>query len=353
MQIFRRSNLPWADHKSHPERAPNDAEVRDWMKRDTLPKPLTEPLARLIEKALARKPETLDLSSVHYRALESLKVSLLVRLRGPTRVLVLDERTCPPQLAARLMLETGARRIEPQSLMDTVEEKWRPHQRRPLPPIPTDPSAAGVGAKAAPPRHGPIGAVPQPREENVYEALPGLQADPIYDVPPRREVASIYDVPPRREAAPTYDVLPRRPSESIYDVPPRRDELFARRPRTGLARQIDMPPSPSAPRVSQQDLEAADTVMRTLHAWQRAHAGNEGQHPRCAMSSQNADALARALLDTPTRLLKPHERTSLHRASAVLAARQPGRLLQLDPETVRHFGVAMQAVQGLATDRAR
>ncbi|HEY1398628.1 hypothetical protein, partial [Roseateles sp.] len=61
-QIFRRSNLPsWLGNPGAPAQAPQDPQVRAWMNSGALVKKEAGPVARVIEKALARKPETLDL----------------------------------------------------------------------------------------------------------------------------------------------------------------------------------------------------------------------------------------------------------------------------------------------------
>lgn len=278
MQIFRRSHLPWSDPQAHPPEAPHDAQVRAWMKRETLPKTMTAPVARLLEKALARKPDRLDLSSASPRALENLPVSLLLRLRGPTRCLVLPD-DCPVRVASRLMLEVGATRIEPAALLDAVEENWRPVARpkRDSDPTPTDDPTGAPGS-----------------------------------------------MPIHQTVAP--------------EVTARQREL------------VDKMQSRSPLRVSSQELDAALGAMRPINAWYRDYAGGEGAHARCAMSSGDADALARALRDAPMELLRTHEKSAMVGAKATLARRRPGDWLPLEPKQVRDLGVALDAVRTLAAE---
>ena len=292
MQIFRRSHLPsWLGSAQRPAQAPHDAQVRAWMKRETLPKALTEPLARTLEKALARQPDTLDLSAAEPRAMENLSVSLLMRLKGPTKTLVLPA-DCPLGIASRLMLEIGADRVEPKALMDQLENTWRGPRMpksRPSPPSPQ----------------------------------PSTQArDSDYIVP--------IDSPYKASA----NSIQGSGSDAARRARAQRDLIEARQlPRTQLA--------------SPQEVDNALGAMRALTAWQRTRADNEGPHPRCAVSSQDADVIARALRDVPMNALKSHERSSMVAAHAALASRTPGATFQVDPDTIRHLGVALDAVRVL------
>jgi len=295
MQIFRRSHLPsWLGSAQRPPEAPHDAQVRAWMKRETLPRSLTEPLARTLEKALARHPDTLDLSAADPRAMENLSVSLLLRLKGPTKTLVMPA-DCPLAIASRLMLEIGADRVEPQALMEQLENSWRgPRTPKPRSPPPSPQPSASTGSS---PYIEPV--------EPPYNA----SADSI--------------------RGPGSDAARRARAQ--------RDLIEARQlPRTQLA--------------SVQDVDHALGAMRALNAWLRTRADNEGQHPRCAVSSQDADSIARALRDVPMSALKSHERTSMVAAHAVLASRRPGATLQVDPDTIRHLGAALDAVRVLTAE---
>ncbi len=379
MQIFRRSNLPWVNASAHPPKAQHDAQVRHWLEHEKLPKAMTEPVARQIEKALARKPETLDLSVLDPRALDAVPVYLLLRLRGTTKCLKLADNF-PPQLAMRLMHEVGLDSVEPAALMAKINELCAPQphvkHRRPSP--------------------GPAAAAPQPRDP-VQGVL--QRQDVVYDVPPRREQTyeQIYDVPPRRE--PIYDVPPRR--EPIYDVPPQRsDEHYAipgsliDRPGPGrpsdaaqsgpgnaddkygylledpaaltgkvYVNQSSIDPISSSQRkliehmpprspllVTPADIDVALSVMRMVNAWHRTLASTEGPNARCAMSHLDAEALARALSGAPPSLLKTHERGAWLKATAALASRRPGTLLEVEPETIRALNTALDAVRWLAAD---
>lgn len=379
MQIFRRSNLPWVNASAHPPKAQHDAEVRKWLKEERLPEAITEPVARQIEKALARKPKTLDLSELDPRALDAVPVYLLLRLREATKCLKLAD-DCPLDLARKLMHEVRADSVEPAALMAKLNELCapRPHvkHRRPSP--------------------GPAAAAPQPRDP-VQGVL--QRQDVVYDVPPRREQTyeQIYDVPPRRE--PIYDVPPRR--EPIYDVPPQRsDEHYAipgsliDRPGPGrpsdaaqsgpgnaddkygylledpaaltgkvYVNQSSIDPISSSQRkliehmpprspllVTPADIDVALSVMRMVNAWHRTLASTEGPNARCAMSHLDAEALARALSGAPPSLLKTHERGAWLKATAALASRRPGTLLEVEPETIRALNTALDAVRWLAAD---
>ncbi len=292
MQIFRRSNLPsWLGSAQRPTQAPHDAQVRAWVKRETLPKTLTEPLARTLEKALARKPDTLDLSAADPRAMENLSVSLLMRLKGPTKTLVLPAE-CPPAIASRLMFETGAAQVEPKALMEQLENSWRgPRTPKPkqAPPSPHASTRAGNDDYIVP-------------IDSPYGASTGSA---------------------RGEA-----------SDAARRARAQRDLIEARQlPRTPLA--------------SAQEIDDALGAMRALDAWERTRSGNEGQHPRCAISSRDADAIARALRDVPMHALKSHERASMVASHAALASRRPGTALQVDPEAIRHLGTALDVVRVL------
>lgn len=292
MQIFRRSHLPsWLGSAQRPPEAPHDAQVRAWMKRETLPRSLTEPLARTLEKALARHPDTLDLSAADPRAMENLSVSLLIRLKGPTKTLVLPA-DCPLAIASRLMLEIGADRVEPKALMEQLENSWR-------------------GPRTPKPRSAP----PSPQ--------PVIKADNSGDL---ATIASPYNA--------SADSIRRPGSDAARRARAQRDLIEARQlPRTQLA--------------SIQEVDHALGAMRALNAWQRTRADNEGQHPRCAVSSQDADTIARALRDVPMSALKSHQRTSMVAAHAVLASRRHGATLQVDPDTIRHLGAALDVVRVL------
>ena len=379
MQIFRRSNLPWVNASAHPPKAQHDAQVRHWLEHERLPKAMTEPVARQIEKALARKPKTLDLSELDPRALDAVPAHLLLRLREATKCLKLAD-DCPLDLARKLMHEVRADSVEPAALMAKINELFapRPHvkPRRPSP--------------------GPAAAAPQPRDP--VQGVPQRQ-EVVYGVPPRREplYEQIYDVPPRRE--PIYDVPPRR--EPIYDVPPQRsDEHYVipgsliNRPGPGrpsdaaqsgpgsaddkygylledpaaltgkvYVNQSSIDPTSSGQRkliehmpprspllVTPADIDVALTVMRMLNAWHRTLASTEGPNARCAMSHHDAEALARALSGAPPSLLKTHERGAWLKATTALASRRPGTLLEVEPDTIRALNTALDAVRWLAAD---
>ncbi len=386
--IFRRSNLPsWLGGDVAPPQAPQDPQVRKWMKSGAWAKKETAPVARMIEKALARKPDTLDLSSASPRLLEHLPVSLLLRLRGPTHTLVLAQ-DCPPGIALRLMQEIGARHLEPKSLMQTVEQALSPRPvSKPVSRRLKTPAAAAASIRGG---NAPAGNKPRAHRD-----------EPIYDVPPRRD-EPIYDVPPRR-AEPIYDVPPRR-GEQALDRRPRPDSggyetpasLFAERSaaanRAGLAsgrrsgpgrdyvvadrpagaevpsdpiyvnqpaaealphrqrKPIDGSPLPSPLSRSSKEIDAALQALRTLRAWSRGHAANEGPDPRCAMSASDANALAKALRLVSATDLRAHERLSWLAATVVLAKRQSGASLHVTQEAVSHLEIALDAVQRLAAD---
>ena len=376
-QIFRRSNLPsWLGNPGAPAQAPQDPQVRAWMNSGALVKKEAGPVARVIEKALARKPETLDLSSAMPRLLEQLPVSLLLRLRGPTHTLVLAQ-DCPPSVALRLMHEVGARDLEPKSLMKAVEQAMSPRPVAQL--LRTRPETSSI--PAAPDRTSAAstnGHVPPRRDESIYDTPPS-RPESIYDVPPRRQ-GKARDVPRHstdggyeapgpllvgpRDAAHRAGVASGRPGEtdsdyviadraSAADVAP--EPIYANQPVTGRAalRQrelIEGLPMPSRLRVGAEDVETALRALRTLSTWARTHAGNEGQHPRCAMSAGDAEALARALRQVSAADLKAHERSSWMVATAALAKRPPRAGLHVTPETVRHLERALDAVRMLVAE---
>lgn len=379
MQIFRRSNLPWVNASAHPPKAQHDAEVRKWLKEERLPEAITEPVARQIEKALARKPKTLDLSELDPRALDAVPVNLLLRLREATKCLKLAD-DCPLDLARKLMHEVRADSVEPAALMAKINELCapRPHvkDRRPSPGPAAAPPQARDPVQGVPQRQKVVYGVP-PRREPIYEQ--------IYDVPPRRE--PIYDVPPRRE--PIYDVPPQRsdehyaipgslinrpglgsPSDAAQAVPGSADDKYGYLLEDPAAltgkvyvNQSSIDPTSSSQRkliehmpprspllVTIADIDVALTVMRMLNAWHRTRASTEGPDARCAMSHLDAEALARALSGAPLSLLKTHERGAWLKATAALASRRPGTLLEVEPDTIRALNTALEAVRQLASD---
>lgn len=333
-------------------------------------------LGRTLEKALARKPERLDLSSAPHGLLKQLPINLLTRLSSPTLTLALPE-DCPTKLALQLMLDTRARALEPKSLMEAVEQSMSP---RPV-SRPVSRRLKTTAAAAASIRGGNAPAGNKP---------PAHRDEPIYDVPPRRD-EPIYDVPPRRGEQ-ALDRRPR-PNGGIYETPA---SLFAERSaaanRAGLAsdrrsgpggdyvvadrpegvevpsdpiyvnlpaaealplrqrKPIDGSPLPSPLSRSSQDIDAALQALRTLRAWSRGHAANEGQDPRCAMSASDANALAKALRLVSATDLRAHERLSWLAATLVLAQRRPGASLHVTPETVSHLEIALDAVRILASE---
>ena len=398
-QIFRRSNLPsWLVGDAAPAHAAHDPGVRAWMKEVGSARKEAAPVARILEKALARKPETLDLSSAPQRLLEQLPVRVLLRLRGPTQSLVLPQE-CAPAVALRLMHEVGAGELLPTSLMKAVEQAMSPKPvaklLQPRLERPSSPATPDRTSAASTDHH-----MPARRDEAVYDTPP-RRDDAVYDTPPRRHEA-IDDVPPRRREA-IYDVPPRR-RDAARDQPPastaggyetpaplfvgRRDAAH----RTGVASgrpdetgsdyvlpdRLPAPDGPKKPvylnqpapartalrqralidgmpmlpsvRVSAEDIDTALRALRTLTAWSRAHAGNEGQHPRCAMSAGDAEALARVLRQVSAAQLKAHERSSWMAATAALATRPPRAGLHVTPETVGHLERALDAVRMLVAD---
>lgn len=364
MQIFRRSNLPWVNASAHPPKAQHDAQVRHWLEHERLPKAMTEPVARQIEKALARKPKTLDLSELDPRALDAVPVYLLLRLREATKCLKLAD-DCPPDLARKLMHEVGLGSVEPPALMAKIDELCmsRPHaKRRPSP-----------GPAAAPPQaREPVQGVRQ-RQEVMYDVPP--RREQIYDVPPRRE--PIYDVPPQRSdehyAIPGSLINrpgPGSPSDAAQSGPGSADDKYGYLledpaaltgkvyvnqssidPITSSQRKLieHMPPR-SPLLVTVADIDAAVSVMRTLNSWRGTHASNEGPDARCATSHSDAEALARALSSAPLSLLKTHERGAWLKATAALASRRPGALLPVEPDTILALDTALDAVRRLASD---
>ena len=398
-QIFRRSNLPsWLVGDTAPAQAAHDLEVRAWMKEMGPAGKEAAPVARILEKALARKPQTLDLSSAPPRLLEQLPVRLLLRLRGPTQTLVLAQ-DCAPVVALRLMQEVGARDLLPTSLMKAVEQAMPPKpvakllqprlERPSVPATPDRTRAASTDDHLPPRRDESVYDTPPRRDESIYD-VPPRRHEAIYDVPPRRREA-IYDVPPRRrdaapdaprastvggyempaplfagqrDAAHRAGVASGRPDETggDYVMPDRlpaadvpKAPIYANQPapaRTALRQRelIDGMPMLSPVRVSSEDIDTALRALRTLTAWSRAHAGNEGQHPRCAMSAGDAEALARVLRQVSVADLKAHERSSWLAATAALATRPPRAGLQVAPETVRHLERALDAVRMLVAD---
>ena len=379
MQIFRRSNLPWVNASAHPPKAQHDAQVRHWLEHERLPKAMTEPVARQIEKALARKPKTLDLSELDPRALDAVPVYLLLRLRGTTECLKLADNF-PPQLAMKLMHEVGLDSVEPPALMAKIDELFAPRthvkHRRPSPGPAAAPLQARDPVQGVPQRQKVVYGVP-PRREPIYEQ--------IYDVPPRRE--PIYDVPPRRE--PIYDVPPQRsdehyaipgslidrpgpgrPSDAAQSGPGSADDKYGYLLEDPAAltgkvyvNQSSIDPTSSSQRkliehmpprsslfVTIADIDVALTVMRMLNAWHRTRASTEGPDARCAMSHLDAEALARALSGAPLSLLKTHERGAWLKATAALASRRPGTLLEVEPDTIRALNTALDAVRCLAAD---
>jgi len=354
------------------------------MKSGAWAKKETAPVARMIEKALARKPDTLDLSSASPRLLEHLPVSLLLRLRGPTHTLVLAQ-DCPPGIALRLMQEIGARHLEPKSLMQTVEQALSPRPvSKPVSRRLKTPAAAAASIRGG---NAPAGNKPRAhRDEPIYD-VPPRRDEPIYDVPPRRGEQAL-DRRPRpdsggyetlaslfaersaaanraglasgRRSGPGRDyVVADRPAGAEVPSDPiyvnRSDPIYVNQPAAEALphrqrKPIDGSPLPSPLSRSSQEIDAALQALRTLTAWSRGHAANEGQDPRCAMSASDANALAKALRLVSATDLRAHERLSWLAATVVLAKRQPGASLHVTPETVSDLEIALRAVQSLAAD---
>ncbi|ANH68493.1 hypothetical protein ABE85_14615 [Mitsuaria sp. 7] len=99
------------------------------------------------------------------------------------------------------------------------------------------------------------------------------------------------------------------------------------------------------------DVKAAAAALLAPKAWHQARAFGEGQHPLCAVPSDDATALARALLVVPMELLSARERESMTEARKALASHQPYKMLQLTPEAVRHLGLALDAVTRLVVSQ--
>lgn len=401
-QIFRRSHLPsWLGGNDGPAQAPRDPQVRKWIEREKHGKEALA-AARQIEKALVRKPETLDLSAVPHRLLDGLTGSLMQRLSGPTRTLVLPQ-DCPVDIALRLMCVIGARHIEPKPMMAAVEEALsprpcsKPRRLRPrTPPVPVAPAPASTDSSvydvpprltgheyAIPPRRtGHDYAVPPRRGDNDDVIPPGRSKD--HDVLPRRD-RGIYERPeslvvPKGPAS----LQPRDGKDPALDASPFEGAIYvegpdevegsnyvfaeARRAPAGLAdpvhvkhkadamemRRQGVPLDMATPRSSLgatiQQVCAAVDALRAPMAWLQARAGDEGQHPRCAISSSDAIAIARALVAVPPGHLRPAERQSMIEAKMVLVSRRPAAPLELAPETVRHLGIALDVVRRLVAD---
>ncbi len=100
-----------------------------------------------------------------------------------------------------------------------------------------------------------------------------------------------------------------------------------------------------------QQVSAAVDALRAPMAWLQTRASDEGQHPRCAISSSDAIAIARALVAVPPDHLRPAERQSMIEAKMVLVSRRPAAPLELAPETIRHLGIALDVVRRLVADK--
>ncbi len=332
MQIFRRSNLPWADASESPSKAPRDHQVRAWLKGEKLNKAETMPVVRVIEKALARKTATLDLSAATPRMLESLPSSLLIRLREPSKLLKLPAN-CPADLGANLKLDVRPTSIEPKAVASAIEAYERAHHA----PVKTTPVASlltrsPAAAPAPSPLREPSDKVPGPRE-SVAKAMRARA--PIYDLLPKRN-DPIYDVPPSPEitASPIYENQP----SSLHQVGLRQRE------------PIDRPAAQPRRLSTEAEINAAWTAVRLLEAWRENHASKEGPAPRCWMSSADADAVARVLIQTPRHLLTEKQQSLLTSAKCILARRLPNKQMQLTPEKVAPLVHAMNVVRILASE---
>jgi hypothetical protein len=402
-QIFRRSNLPsWLGGNAGPAQAPHDPQVRHWIDKKTFGKE-ADTAARQIEKALARKPETLDLSAVTPRILDCLPVSLLMRLKGPTQTLVLPQ-DCPLDLAMKLLHDIGARHIEPKPLMAAVDDALAPRPvRPPRQSLRRTPSVVAVPARTN------TNTNPTNATATAMVTGTGTGTDTVvYDVPPRRaddghnallqRGSGIYDVPPRRGSdsdsngyerpgslfIPKDSGSPQRHDgkDHAVDVSPFEGSAYVedsdyvfiearRAPAHGAdpirsnemaeAKEIHrqgllldkVTPRSSRPSlgVSTQHIDAAQIAMRLPRAWHQAHALDEGRHPRCAISAEAASALSRALLGVPVAYLSLREHESMNKVRIAFASYRPHTMMLLDPETVRHLGLALDAVTRLVASQ--
>jgi hypothetical protein len=373
MQIFRRSNLPsLLTSHSHPPRAPHDEQVRQWMNGQSLPKKLTEPLARLIEKSLARKPQALDLSTADPRALESLPVDLLRRLGQHTHRLTLPSN-CPKDIGRRVSREMDVNDVTPIELA--------PRRRLVFAqPAAQEPPVYDI------PRHRPMFAQPAAQEPPVYDVPPRRRGGD-YDLP--RPHVSDYDVPPRHPRGPTNTIpgyikmsdlsgyVPHRPGlegtsdvDSPYDnAPPISNEssidslssgrgaptrMASAAERADIRRQRELLDRPSlTPLAGKQELMlGAIGAMKLPRAWLRSHASLEGPNARCVIRDADANALADALKGIHAGQLPSHVGKSLVTAQRLLAGREPNKPLELTADDVQHLDRALDAVRILVANAA-
>lgn len=304
MSFIRRSHFPAFLFNTTPlSKAPQDPQVREWRDRElraTSQPDSVKLAARLIDKALHRKLDALDLSEVRSMTLYLVPAGVLQRLGATLRKLKLPD-DCPRDIADRWGLEMPNAAITPGHLVADVR------RRRGFAALPH-------GARPNGPRT-PIEVVP-PRVS--AQALPDeLVSDTIGDS--GASTANLSASTPHVRAASRPDV---------------------RRQRERIERHIV---SSSAAR--SETIQAGVAALRTPMAWLRGQAAMEGGDARCAISAADARALSAALNEACAAALPRGESKAVNDARVVLARQVPNSQLTLSAADVERLSRAMDAAR--------
>lgn len=296
MSLIRRSMLPsFLFSEPPPKKAPSDPQVQLWLRMELQTTKHAKPvkaLARLMEKALDRKPGKLDLSSADPMALHKMSPALIGRLTAHLATLVLPDG-CPQDVGLHWAKELPNVEITPR---DSVPPRYRFPPGKPSPP---------------------------PRTEGTHLKREPAPARPALDRPAEK-LAFIH----RGRGV----FLPPRPANPVH---------APRVPETSVDLGDLPPPSDLS---SDEVLEEAVRAMRPLNAWLLHHASSEGNEGMTAMGTEDALAISRALLREPQGLSRVEQR-AFSTGKAALAARGAGQSLRLNAVQVEALCTAVATLQ--------
>lgn len=393
MSLIRRSMLPSFLFSAPPlAKAPKDPEVREWLAKSLGATAYPDSMklaARLIEKALHRRSEELDLSSLQPVTLREVPASLLTRLSATVRLLKLPER-CSPDLADRWGRELKDARITPERLWTTQTSAPRgisalPHgaPRRPswadTPPVMIIPIDPAESSRAQEP---PVYDVPPSRRGGDYDLPRPIVSD--YDVPPRHPKGAANAIAGYVNMSDLSGYVAHQPGstgsaatsgiDSPYDntAPISREawndassdsrstgrgaptRMASAAERADIRRQRELLDRTSVSTLAgKQDLMlGAAGAMKLPRLWLRAHAPLEGPDARCRVLDADANTLADALKGIHAGQLPSHVGKSLVTAQRLLAGREPNKPLDLTADDVLHLDRALNAVQVLVANAA-
>lgn len=274
MSLIRRSHFPCL-FPDAPHKAPQHPAVQAWLRLELQytqhPKALRE-MARLMEKAIARKPLEINLSAIDPVTLGNVPTHLIERLAGNLARLRLPD-DCPRDIAAHWAGALTEHQVE---ILPAHLWPDRPRLTRtpPRPPIRRD-------------------------SRLMAEAL--------------LETAHSPAVPDRHAFIHRAGRAPQVPRMMTKVSPPQVPDTVATSDTTPLK-------STAAP-----EIEAAKQATRVLRAWVRQYSDGEGQDSRTAMTSADADAVAKALLSARSGGFDVRIERAIRSTQALLAGRQPGK----------------------------